>query len=163
MGTVHLWRRPPTRASRLGYYFLGPLCKGGRRFLRRGRGARTATQLAEIEALFDAMIEADGRGPERALEKRVDGELDLYRAVTEASGNPYYTEVVAMIEGNIQSNLRSAFLKNAAASEFGPAIIDEHRAVIDALRAGDAEAARMATRTRFERAAERLAAREDFA
>jgi len=35
--------------------------------------------------------------------------------------------------------------------------------VLDALRAGDAEGARLATRTRFERAAERLVARVDFA
>ena len=33
-----------------------------------------------------------------------------------------------MIETNIQNNLRSAFLKNAAASEFGPAIIAEKNA-----------------------------------
>jgi DNA-binding FadR family transcriptional regulator len=124
---------------------------------------RSADQMGEIERTFDGMVEADERGPEEALEDRVDRELGLYRQVTEASGNPYYAEVVAMIENNIQSNLRSAFLKNAAASEFGPAIVAEHRSVIDALRAGDAEAARIATRTRFERAAERLAAREDFA
>lgn len=109
------------------------------------------------------MSEADKLGPAVALEERVDAELLLYRQVTEASNNPYYKEVVAMIETNIQNNLRSAFLKNAATSEFGPTIIQEHHAVIEALRAGNVEAARQATRTRFERAAARLAAREDFA
>ena len=83
---------------------------------------RSATQLADIVAIFDQMAAADARGPEVALEERVDTELSLYRAITEASGNPYYAEVVAMIESNIQNNLRSAFLKNAAASEFGPDI-----------------------------------------
>ena len=124
---------------------------------------RTAAQMAEIDRIFARMIAADAEGPADALEARVDAELLLYRRIAEASGNPYYTEVVAMIESNIQNNLRSAFLKNAAESEFGPAILDEHRAVLDALHAGDAEAARVATRTRFERAAERLAARADFA
>lgn len=125
--------------------------------------ARSAAQMAQIDALYQQMAEADARGPAEALEERVDTELLLYRHITEASNNPYYAEVVAMIETNIQNNLRSAFLKNAAASEFGPAIMEEHRAVLDALHAGDAEAARTATRTRFERAADRLAARADFA
>ena len=93
----------------------------------------------------------------------MDSELLLYRRITEASNNPYYAEVVAMIEANIQNNLRSAFLKNAAASEFGEHIIQEHEAVMTALREGDVEAARSAARTRFERAADRLSARADFA
>lgn len=124
---------------------------------------RTAEQMAQIEAIYQRMAAADARGPAEALEERVDSELLLYRHITEASDNPYYAEVVAMIETNIQSNLRSAFLKNAAASEFGPDILKEHRAVMDALHAQDAEAARIATRTRFERAASRLAERADFA
>ena len=74
----------------------------------------------------------------------------------------YYEDVVGMIESNIQSNLRSAFLKNTAASEFGPDILSEHFAVLEALRAQNIEGARMATRLRFERAAKRLVAREDF-
>lgn len=124
---------------------------------------RTASQMSGIEAVFDQMKRADEKGPGKALEERVDSELLLYRRIAEASGNAYYVEVIAMIETNIQNNLRSAFLKNAAASEFGPAIIAEHRAVIDALAARDIEGARLATRLRFEKAAARLAAREDFA
>lgn len=120
-------------------------------------------QMQIIEDVFARMEESDRRGPDAALEERVDNELLLYRRITEASGNDYYVEVTAMIEMNIQNNLRSAFLKNAAASEFGPEIIAEHRAVLDALQARDTEAARVATRTRFERASARLTARADFA
>lgn len=125
--------------------------------------ARTSEQMERIESAYARMAAADARGPIDALEERVDSELLLYREITEASDNPYYTEVVTMIETNIQTNLRSAFLKNAAASEFGPAIMQEHQAVLDALRTQNAEAARTATRFRFERAADRLAARADFA
>ena len=124
---------------------------------------RTAEQMDRIAEVFLKMAAADDRGPADALEERVDTELLLYRNIAEASNNPYYTEVVAMIEANIQNNLRSAFLKNAAASEFGATIMEEHRAVLEALRSGDVEAARTATRTRFEGAADRLAARADFA
>lgn len=124
---------------------------------------RTAEQMDEISRVFDAMSLADARGPAEALEERVDTELLFYRHIAQASNNPYYTEVVTMIESNIQNNLRSPFLKNAAASEFGPTIMAEHKAVLDALQKGDIEAARIATRHRFERAAERLTARADFA
>lgn len=124
---------------------------------------RTPDQMARIDAMFCQMADADARGPADALEDRVDAELLLYRYITQASDNPYYADVVAMIETNIQNNLRSAFLKNAAAAEFGPEIMQEHRAVLDALHAQDPEAARTATRSRYERAAERLAARADFA
>jgi DNA-binding FadR family transcriptional regulator len=124
---------------------------------------RSTEQMDKIDTVFMQMAAADDQGPAEALEPRVDLELQLYRHITVASNNPYYTEVVAMIEANIQNNLRSAFLKNAANSEFGEAIMQEHRAVLEAIRSGDVEAARTATRTRFERAADRLAARADFA
>lgn len=124
---------------------------------------RSKDQMAEISDVFARMSDADARGPGDALEERVDSELLFYRHITLASGNPYYVEVVTMIEMNIQNNLRSPFLKNAAASEFGPQILSEHRAVLDALVQGDVEAARRATRNRFERAAGRLTARSDFA
>lgn len=125
-------------------------------------GMRTRDQMQRIEELFTELERLDALGPDAALVQRVDTELDFYRCISEASANEYYVDVIGMIEGNIQSNLRSAFLKNAAASEFGPTILDEHRAVRDALEIQDASLARRATRQRFERAAERLAAREDF-
>lgn len=124
---------------------------------------RTPEQLREIEQAFEAMSIADEKGPEEALEKRVESELLFYRLITLASANSYYADVVGMIESNIQTNLRSAFLKNAAASEFGAEILLEHEAVLKALQERDVEGARIATRIRFERAAQRLAAREDFA
>ncbi|OSP54226.1 FadR/GntR family transcriptional regulator [Pseudoruegeria sp. SK021] len=123
---------------------------------------RTPEQMDEIDGLFARMQAADAEGPEVALEGRVDAELAFYRRIAEASANEYYVDVIGMIEANIQNNLRSAFLKNAAMSEFGKDILDEHQAVRDALRRQDPEAARLATRHRFECAAQRLAAREDF-
>lgn len=123
---------------------------------------RSDTDMQEIAGIFAQVEAADCLGPETALELRVDSELLLYRRIAEASGNEYYVEVTLMIETNIQNNLRSAFLKNAAKSEFGESIIAEHRAVVEALQAGDAEGARLATRRRFEKAANRLAQREDF-
>ncbi len=123
---------------------------------------RTQNQLTEIEAAFADLAEANARGPQDAAEQRVSSELLFYRLVTEASANSYYVEVIGMIENNIQSNLKSAFQKNTAASEFTDEVLRQHRAVLEAIRDGQAEAAREATQIRFMNAAEKLAAREDF-
>lgn len=124
---------------------------------------RTAKQMTGIESVWEQLVQADRKGPEEALEERVDTELLFYRLITQASSNRYYEDVVGMIESNLQSNLRSAFLKNAAATEFGPEILDEHLAVLTALQNKDVEGARVATRLRFERSAKSLATRKDFA
>ena len=68
-----------------------------------------------------------------------------------------------MIERNVTENLRSVAIKNAMAAEWGRDVLEEHRAVFRALETGDAEQARTATRTHFERAARRLACRADLA
>lgn len=124
---------------------------------------RSDEQFEVIEGTFQDLLDANERGPVQAVEDRVSAELRLYRLITEASGNEYFCDVVNMIEANIQNYLRSAFLKNAAASEFASEVIDEHKSVVEAIRVMDAEAARVATRRRFANAAQTLAARKDFA
>ncbi len=125
--------------------------------------SRSPVQMAGIEKAFQAMVAANDKGPEIALEERVDSEFLLYRLITEASDNSYYTDIIGMIEANFQSNLRSAFIKNTAASEYDPEVLAEHRSVVDSLQRRDAEAARVLTCKRFTNAAKKLAAREDFA
>lgn len=124
---------------------------------------RTEEQMGVIETVLQELLEANAKGPEKALEERVEAELRLYRLITEASENEYFCDVVNMIEANIQNYLRSAFLKNAAASEFAPNVIVEHKAVVSAIKEQSPEAARVATRKRFSNAADSLAARKDFA
>lgn len=124
---------------------------------------RTSRQLSQMESAYRQMASAHASGPKEALEERVDAELLFYRLITQASGNRYHIDVVGMIESNLQSNLRSAFVKNTAASEFGEDILPEHRAVLDAIQAQDSDAARQATQRRFERSAASLASRRDFA
>lgn len=124
--------------------------------------ARTSEQLACIHGFLQEMISAVSRGGD-AVERRVDAEFDFYRAITEASANEYYVEFIGMIEAKILENFRSVAVKNAKAAEWGKAVLAEHHAVFDAIRAQDAEAARRATRDHFERAAQRLADRADIA
>ncbi|WP_226579240.1 FadR/GntR family transcriptional regulator [Acuticoccus sediminis] len=124
--------------------------------------ARSDRDLRRIATHLTDMAEATDEGPDSAAQ-RFDAEGAFYRAITEASGNEYYVEFVGMIERNVSENLRSVAIKNAMAAEWGSEILDEHRAVYQALEAGDPERARLATRTHFERAARRLANRADIA
>jgi len=59
-------------------------------------------------------------------------------------------------------NLCSVVVKNAIAAEWGSDVLDEHRAVFNAVKGGDVEAARNATRVHYERAAKRLTDCADF-
>ncbi len=124
--------------------------------------ARSPKDLARIGLHLAEMADATDEGPDYA-EQRFDAETAFYRAITEASGNDYYVEFVGMIERNVTENLRSVAVKNAMAAEWGRDVLEEHRAVYQALERGDAERARTATRTHFERAAGRLANRADIA
>lgn len=124
--------------------------------------ARSQRDLNRIARHLAEMADATDEGPDYAAQ-RLDAEDAFYRAITEASGNDYYVEFIGMIERNVSDNLRSVAIKNAMASEWGREVLDEHRAVYQALDAGDAEQARAATRTHFERAARRLACRADIA
>ncbi len=124
--------------------------------------ARSDAQLREIHNHLAAMGDAVTRG-EAQIERRVDAQSAFYRAITEASGNEYFVEFIGMIEARIMENLRSVVIKNARATEWGVHVLEEHRAVFEAICARDATAARDATRRHFERAAKRLADRADLA
>jgi GntR family transcriptional repressor for pyruvate dehydrogenase complex len=123
---------------------------------------RSDAQLAEIESNLASMYDAIRAGDDGA-EQRVDAESAFYRAITEASGNEYYVEFIAMVEARLMEELRSVVVKNAKVAEWGESILNEHRAVFEAIKDCDATLARKTTRLHFERAAHRLIVRADFA
>ncbi|WP_420392841.1 FadR/GntR family transcriptional regulator [Acuticoccus sp.] len=123
--------------------------------------ARSEAALAELGARLSEMSAAANDGMD--AERHLDAEAAFYRIITEASGNELYVDFIAMIERQVAENLRSVAIKNVLACECGPKALDEHRMVYRALREGKADAARVATRTHYERAAARLADRADYA
>jgi GntR family transcriptional repressor for pyruvate dehydrogenase complex len=122
---------------------------------------RTADDLAEIAAHLHSMENSIHTDIADA-EQRVDSELAFYRSITAASGNSQYVEFIGMIESRLMENLRSVAVKNAIAAEWGDDVLDEHRAVFNAIKNSQTEAAREATRVHFERAAKRLTDRADI-
>ncbi|MEM0908963.1 MAG: FCD domain-containing protein [Pseudomonadota bacterium] len=123
--------------------------------------AHTRSALKEIETFLYSMASAVREGRSEA-DTYHDAEVGFYRAITEASGNPYYIEFISMIERKVEERLRAVAIKNVLAAEWGPGVLAEHEGVYRAVKLRDADAARHATRTHFERAAKRLAERADI-
>jgi DNA-binding FadR family transcriptional regulator len=62
-------------------------------------------------------------------------ELRLCRTVAAASGNEMFASVMAMIDGQIDANLKSVAVKSANAAEWSEAVIAERQRIVDAIEA----------------------------
>jgi GntR family transcriptional repressor for pyruvate dehydrogenase complex len=156
---------------------ISPQCFEKRRELlkllkvRTGIAAEAAAEAArlrqpdQLEAMRQCVTEmqASVAAQKPDAEARYEAELRLYRTIAEASANEMFASVMAMIDGQIAANLKSVAVKNAKAAEWGEAVILEHQRIVDAIERGDEASAREETRQHFERAAQRLAERADFA
>jgi GntR family transcriptional repressor for pyruvate dehydrogenase complex len=123
---------------------------------------RTPAQLRRLERCLADMQRSMRQGMEGAA-ARVDAEMRFYATIALASGNEYFAEFLAMLDNRILAELRSVAVKNAMAAEWGEQVLDEHRSVLAAIESGSADAARVAARAHYERAARRLADRADIA
>lgn len=123
---------------------------------------RTTAELATMQRELARMNAADALGRDGA-DERVAAENAFYAAVARAAGNEYVTTFLRMISTQVELHLSSVIVKNAIAAECGPAVLEEHEAVLAAIEARDAEAARLAARRHFASAAARLVARADLA
>lgn len=121
---------------------------------------RSEPQLNEIERHFDRMAHAQALGL-AALSQRLDAELDFYRAIAAASGNSFFVDFLRLIDARFMMKLRQAALNNTRTAEMHPDALREHSDVVEAIRHQDPDAARLAARSHFAKAAERLASRRD--
>ncbi len=113
---------------------------------------RTAGQLDRIFSALDALRAAFAGGDVPA---RMDFAFHL--AVAEASGNPLFGEVLETLNGTIQDIMTVALgITRAGSEERGRRVFDEHEAVAEAIRQGDAEAAALTMRYHLHRARRRL-------
>jgi DNA-binding FadR family transcriptional regulator len=87
----------------------------------------------------------------------VTADLDFHRAVAAGSDNPYIAAVVGMLAGQMRQSI--SFMRHNQSDPGGhlqAMNIAEHRAIHDAVLAGDARAAREAMRLHITSAARRL-------
>ncbi|RYB02656.1 FadR/GntR family transcriptional regulator [Lichenibacterium ramalinae] len=110
---------------------------------------------AEVEAIFaalDALRAAFARG---SVPARTDFAFHL--AVAAASGNPLFGEILETLNETIQEMMGVALgITRAGSQERARRVFDEHEAIAEAIRQGDAEAATLTMRYHLHRARQRL-------
>jgi GntR family transcriptional regulator, transcriptional repressor for pyruvate dehydrogenase complex len=110
--------------------------------------AARAAQCADAAAI--ARIGAAHRGLEAAFaagEPGIDQDVAFHRAVAEATGNRFFVATLAALADQIAFGIRlTRELAQRPAAERFAALECEHRAIVQAMEAGDAEAARLAMR-----------------
>jgi DNA-binding FadR family transcriptional regulator len=111
---------------------------------------RTRAQLAAITVQFDAM--------ERAItEERsgVDEDVAFHRAIVEATANPVFRDMFDFLDTRVRGFIGVA-RSNSARRSLTRQVQDEHRAILDAIKKKDADAARTAAATHLQNAIKRL-------
>jgi len=110
-------------------------------------------QVAEIRRALMAIETAAAAGGDG-----VEQDLAFHRTIAEASGNPHFTRMLRFLEQYLREAMRVTRGNEARHRRFAEAVREEHRALVDAIAAGDAKAARRAAARHMERAARRLEA-----
>ncbi len=118
---------------------------------------RSKAQLAAITAQFNAM--------ERAIvEQRpgVDEDVAFHRAIVEATANPVFRDMFDFLDTRVRGFIGAARTSSARQS-LSRQVQDEHRAILEAIKARDQEKARIAAATHLQNAIKRLTQPRDGA
>jgi len=100
-----------------------------------------AAQLAAIKAAADGYEAAAARG-----ESAGQADFRFHRSIAEASGNPYLLDLLDYLGPLLIPRLRVAMPAKSGGSPATQHSIAEHRAIVAAIEAGEADAARHAMR-----------------
>ncbi|KWR87925.1 FadR/GntR family transcriptional regulator [Cupriavidus sp. IDO] len=112
---------------------------------------RTDAAMVAIDAALariDAEVAAGGDG--------VEADVAFHRAIAEATGNPYFLKTLAFLSQYLEAATRVTRTNEARRADFSRQVREEHQAIVAAIRAGDALAARNAAQNHMYNAARRL-------
>ena len=99
----------------------------------------TRAQLAGLKRAVLAIDRATGRG-----ELGVDEDLGFHRAIGEATGNPQFVRLLAILEAYLRDAMTVTKGHESKRADHMAQVQREHRAILDAITAGNARAARAA-------------------
>jgi GntR family transcriptional repressor for pyruvate dehydrogenase complex len=97
---------------------------------------------------IDVAVAAGGDG--------VAEDLAFHRALAEATGNPQFTNLLGFLEQYLREAVRVTRRNEARRQDFMDAVRSEHRAIVEAIAARDAPAARRCATLHLLRGAKRL-------
>lgn len=112
---------------------------------------RTGAELAAIQAEFDAM--------ERAIEgglPGVDEDIAFHRTIIEATHNPVFRDMSHFLDSRVRTFIRTARTNSARFQGITRQVQEEHRLILEAIRKGDEDAARLAAASHLQNAVDRL-------
>jgi len=110
------------------------------------------TQVAGIKRALQAIDSATGRG-----DLAVSEDFAFHRAIGEATGNPQFVRLLSFIEQYLLDAMRVTKGYEAQRADWMQHVREEHRAIYDAIAAGDAAAARRAAVRHHQQGEHRLA------
>ncbi|GAA2932678.1 FadR/GntR family transcriptional regulator [Streptomyces violaceus] len=116
----------------------------------------TPLDLARMRQALDAIDSAVGAGGDG-----VDEDLAFHRSIAESTGNTVMVSTLRYLGDVSRSGIRVTRANEARRNDFIEAVRAEHHAILAAIEARDAEAARMAARLHMNHAAARLQDADD--
>lgn len=119
-----------------------------------GARRRSKAQLAMITAQFDAMERAISEG-----RPGIDEDVAFHRAIVEATANPVFRDMFDFLDTRVRTFIGVARTNSARQQGLTRKVQDEHRAILDAIKASDEEKARIAAATHLQNAVQRLSAK----
>ncbi|MFO1217911.1 MAG: FadR/GntR family transcriptional regulator [Burkholderiaceae bacterium] len=99
----------------------------------------TRSQLAGLRRALAAIDAASTAGRDA-----VDEDLRFHRAIGEATGNPQFGRMLGFLEQYLREGMRVTRGNEARSADWMQQVRGEHRAIVEAIAAGDAAAARRA-------------------
>ncbi|HEY1999596.1 FadR/GntR family transcriptional regulator [Paraburkholderia sp.] len=129
--------------------------------LRRAIEAEVASEAAQRRSDADmAAIDAALARIDEAVAEGHDGvaeDVAFHRTIAVATGNPYFLKTLTFLNQYLEAGTLVTRRNEALREDFSRQVRDEHAAIVAAIRAGDASAAREAASTHLYNAARRLA------
>ncbi|HEX2010962.1 MAG TPA: FadR/GntR family transcriptional regulator [Roseateles sp.] len=114
---------------------------------QRASRSQIAALRQALQAIEDA-VAAGGDG--------VEQDMALHRSIAEATGNPQFGRLLGFLEQYLREAMRVTRSNEARHQDFAAAVREEHRALVEAIAAHDAETARRIATGHMAEAARRL-------
>ncbi|KAF1059633.1 FadR family transcriptional regulator [Burkholderia gladioli] len=129
--------------------------------VRRAIEAEVAAEAAKCRTDAD-MIRIDEALAkiDAAVAAGLDGvaeDVAFHRTIAAVTGNPYFLKTLSFLNQYLEAGVAVTRRNEATREDFSRQVREEHAAIVDAIRAGDALAASNAARTHMVNAARRLA------
>ena len=112
---------------------------------------RTASEMGDIKRSLKAIDRAVANGGDGVKE-----DLEFHMAISRATKNPYYTDLLGMLTLALQDAIRVTRSNEARRADFTAAVRAEHEAISAAIFARDPEAARLAALRHMESTVSRI-------